>query len=236
MKARSPGQKAALIAAVAALSGTGWVVFGSAATLTVTPKNASSFRTCVLTGYPTTSSAMSDAWVDELLKTTNKGNTNSIQIRSSSLGDDRAFLRFDLVKCVPAIPSATAVKKATLRIHLGSAPGGSRTYNLNRVTAPCSEAATTCWTETGLTWNNQPAVAASATSTLALTSSSAKQYYTFDVTADVTAIVAGTASNYGWRIADSAEGNSVAVTAMFDAKDATADAAGAPGLVIVYSP
>ena len=55
-------------------------------------------------------------------------------------------------------------------------------------------------------------------------------------TADAAAFMAGTASNYGWRIADSAEGNSTAIDCQFKSKDAATNAAGAPQLVIVYSP
>ena len=160
-----------------------------------------------------------------------------MQVQSNSSRNNRAFLRFDLTKCLPAIAGTATVKKATLRLVVAAAPTASRTYNIKRVTGPCPEAATTCWTETGLTWNNQPTVAASATSTLALTSSSTvNQYYAFDVTADAAAIVAGTASNYGWRIADSAEGNATSVIATFKSKEATSNAAGAPQLVVVYSP
>ena len=227
----------ALVLAAAGLAGAGGVLFGSAATLTVTPKNASAFRTCVLTAYPTTSTVLSDTWADENSKTANKGTGITLQVQSKSTGNNRVFLRFDLTKCVPTVASTVTVKTATLRLTLASAPSASRTYSLNRVTGPCPEAATTCWTETGLTWNNQPTVAASPTSTLALTSSSAaNQYYAFDVTADVAAMVAGSASNYGWRIADSVESAATAVLATFKSKNATSNAAGAPELVVVYTP
>jgi hypothetical protein len=226
----------ALAAGAATLAGAGWAVFGSAATLTVSPKSHSAFRTCVLTGYPTTTMAMFDSWVDENSKTANKAGGTTLQIQSRASRNNRTFIRFDLTKCVPIIAAAT-VQKATLRLNLAGAPTASRTYNINRVTGPCSEAATTCWTENGLTWNNQPAVAGTVTSTLALTSSSAtNQYYTFDVTPDVAAMVAGTASNYGWRIADSVEGAATSVIVTFKAKNATSNAAGAPQLVIAYTP
>jgi hypothetical protein len=224
------------LGAAVVLAGAGWTVFGSAAGLTVTPKNASAFGTCVLSAYPTTSVVLADSWVDENSKTSNKGTGTTLQVRSRSLQNNRAFLRFDLTKCVPAITASATVQKATLGLNLATAPTASRTYNINRVTGPCPESATTCWTETGLTWNNQPTVASSATSTLALTSSSAGKNYVFDVTADVAAMLAGTVSNYGWRIADSAEGNATAITAIFKSKEATSNAAGAPQLVISYSP
>jgi len=237
MKAGALRRMAMLIATVAALGGVGGVVFGSAATLPVSPRNASAFRTCVLTGYPTTTTVMFDTWADENSKTSNKAGGVTVQVQSNTGRNNRPFLGFDLTKCVPTIAGAATVKQATLRLTLAGAPSASRTYNVNRVTGPCPEAATTCWTENGLTWNNQPTVAASATSTLALTSSSAtNQYYAFDVTADVVAMVAGTASNYGWRIADSAEGNATSIIATFKSKDATSNAAGAPQLVIAYSP
>jgi hypothetical protein len=226
------------LTAVSVVAGAGWVVFGSAATLSVTPKNHSAFRTCVLTGYPkATTTVMFDTWADQNAAGQNKGNGVTLQVQSNTGRNNRPYLRFDLLtKCVPAIASTATVRKATLRLTLNGAPSASRTYNLNRVTSPCIEAATTCWTEGGLTWNNQPTVAASATSTLALTSSSTtNQYYAFDVTADVVAMVAQTVSNYGWRIADSAEGNASSVIATFKSKDAD-NAAAAPQLVVVYAP
>lgn len=225
------------VAAAVVLAGAGRMVFGSAANLTVTPKNASASRSCVLSAYPTSSAVLSDSWADENAKTSNKGTGTTLQVQSRSGSNNRPYLRFDLSKCVPAVATSATVGKATLRLNLGTAPTASRTYNINRVTGPCPESATTCWTETGLTWNNQPSVASSATATLALASSSTtNQYYAFDVTADVAAMVAGTVSNYGWRIADSAEGNATSVTAIFKAKNASSNAAGAPQLVIAYSP
>jgi hypothetical protein len=225
------------VTVVAVVAGAGWAVFGSAATLTVTPKNASAFRTCVLTGYPTSATVMADSWADQNAVSSNKGTGITLQVKSRSNENNRAFVRFHLANCVPTVPSSSTVKKATLRLNLAGAPTASRTYNINRVTGPCPEAATTCWSENSLTWNNQPAVAATATSTLALTTSSTvNQYHAFDVTTDVAAMVAGTVSNYGWRIADSAENAASAVIVTFKSKNATSNAAGAPQLVIAYSP
>jgi hypothetical protein len=228
------------VAAAAALAGAGWMV-GSAATVTVTPKNHTAFRTCVLTAYPSTSTVESDSWIDQSSPAANKGSSTAIQVQSRATSKNmRGFIRFDLAKCAPAIAGTATVRTARLRLNLSAAPtSGPRTYNLHRVTGPCPEAATTCWTESGLTWNNQPTVAASPTSTLTLSSSSTTSvYYTFDVTADVGAVIAGAASNYGWRIADSAEENAGTILASFNSKDlaTTAAPARAPELVVVYSP
>ncbi|HET9771043.1 MAG TPA: DNRLRE domain-containing protein [Acidimicrobiia bacterium] len=224
------------VGALLALAGAAGLVFASATTLPVTPKRASAFRTCVLTGYPTTSTAVADTWVDENAKTSNKAGGTIVQVTSRSGQNKRAFLRFDLTKCAPVLASTGSVKRATLRLYLSLRPASTRTYNVQRVATPCPESATTCWTEGGLTWNNQPSVSGTVTSNLSLTSTSPLQYYGWDVTADAAAFVAGTANNYGWRIADSAEGNATAVDAQFRTKNTASNAAGAPQLVITYTP
>lgn len=230
-------RRAALAAAIPVLAGAGWAVFGSAATLTVTPKNHSAFRTCVLSAYPKATTTEFDSWVDQGSANANKAANTSIQIQSRASHNYRSFIRFDLTKCVPALAASTTVRSASLRLNLSGPPSsGTRVYNINRVTGPCPESATTCWTETGLTWSNQPTVAAAATSTLSLASTAASStYFAWDVTTDVAAIVAGTASNYGWRIADSAEDSATTILVSFISRD-LANAARAPELVIVYSP
>jgi hypothetical protein len=214
----------------------GWAVLGSAAGLPVTPRYHSAFHTCILTAYPKATFVAADTWADENSPGQKKGGGGTMQVQSNSGRNQRAYIRFEMTKCVPTPSSAATVLKATLRLNLASAPPGSRTYHLHRVTGPCPEAATTCWTESGLTWNNKPAAAASPTAALDLSATSTpNQYYDFDVTADVAAMVTGTASNYGWRIADSAEGNPSAVIVTFKAKDLVSPS-GAPQLVIAYSP
>jgi hypothetical protein len=226
---------AVLLPAGVLVAGAAWLVYASASSLVVTPKNATAFQTCVLTGYPTTSTVVADSWVDEG-NNAKKGGATTLQVTSHSSKNARAYVRFDLTKCSPAIAATATVRQATLRLSLSVVPGSARTYSVYRVTAPCPEAASTCWTEANVTWGNQPTGVSAATSSVSLTSSSALQYYGWHVTADAAAMVAGPASNYGWRIADSVEGNASAVTAEFKAKDAANDPAGAPQLVVVYSP
>ena len=232
---------ALVLGAVALLAGAARMGLGSGAGLTVTPKNASAFRTCVLSAYPSTSTVEFDSWIDQGTPGSNKGTSTSIQIQSRATAKNyRGFIRFDLSKCVPTVAGSATVMSALLRLNLSGPPtSGTRTYNINRVTGPCNEAATTCWTENGLTWSNQPAVAPAVTSTLSLSSSSTSAvYYAFDVTTDVGAMLAGTVSNYGWRIADSAEEAAGTILVSFIAKNLStgAAAARAPQLVIVYTP
>ena len=223
-------------AVATALAGAGWAVIGSAADLPVTPRNHSAFRSCVLTSYPKAAIVGFDTWADQSNANGKKGTGTTIQIQSANNKNNRGYVRFDLLKCVPTPDSTATVQKATLRLYLTLAPVSSRTYNLSRITGPCPESATTCWTETNLTWNNRPTAAASPTATLALTTTSpVGRYYEFDVTADVAAMVAGTASNYGWQLADAAENNATPVITTFRSKEANL-AAGAPQLVVAFSP
>lgn len=226
--------------AAAAVAGVGSAVFGSAATLPVAPRNHTAFRTCALTAFPASTTTASDSWADESSKNAKHGGATTLLVKSHSGKNARIFIRFDLAKCVPVIPSAATVMKATLRLNLAAAPSVARTYAVNRITGPCPEAATTCWTESGLTWNNKPAFAATPTSTLVLSATSTvNEYYNLDVTADAAVMVAGTASNYGWQIADSVEGNATAITATFQAKEPPLlgnHATVAPQLVLVYRP
>ena len=92
-----------------------------------------------------------------------------------------------------------------------------------------------CWGETTIVWNNQPGVAASATTTTNVCGTAGcNTYYSFVVTTDVQSFVAGTANNYGWRIKDSAEDSATSYSTTFSPKNA--GTAQAPELVIVYTP
>ena len=105
---------------VTALSGVGWAVFGSAAGLAVVPKNHSAFRTCVLTAYPKATFVAGDTWADENSPTAKRGGGNAMQVQSNTGRNNRAYIRFDLTKCVPT-PFSTTVHKATLRLNLTTA-------------------------------------------------------------------------------------------------------------------
>jgi hypothetical protein len=224
----------ALLVGAAAAAAVAGVVWASAAALTVTPKNSSAFRACVLTAYPNASTVSIDSWADESGKKDDKTSGDVLQITSSKNKNQRAFLRFDLTKCSPPLAAPATVKQATLRLYTVTLPASARTYNAQRVTGPCNETATTCWTESGLNWNSQPPVAAAVTSTLTMTSSPGG-YYGWDVTADVASMVAGTTSNSGWRIADSVEDAATQVGVVFRSRRAQVSSQ-TPQLVITYSP
>ena len=103
---------------------------------------------------------------------------------------ERSYLKFD----ISSIPPAASVTAASLRLCRTNGTGGARTHELRVVTS--------AWTESGLTWNNQPAIAAPTGTTISVPSSAG--CVTTDVTNNVQSWHLGTA-NLGWRIADTDE-------------------------------
>lgn len=98
---------------------------------------------------------------------------------------------FTRVGLPAAIAEDAVIATATLVLTQREAVSGSTTVNLRRAAAGFTVARTT--------WNNQPALTGS---TVGVTKSSpaAGTLWSFDVTADVQAFAAGTASNFGWRL------------------------------------
>ncbi|MDO8691953.1 MAG: DNRLRE domain-containing protein [Dehalococcoidia bacterium] len=161
-----------------------------------------------------------DSYVDENSPNNNYGADNSLLVASrNSNRNRRSFVQFNVAGA--GIPSGATVISATLRLYLSSAPNQSRSYDAFRVTAT--------WTESGITWSNQPGVAASATNTQPITAG----WVPWDVTTDVQSFVNGASSNYGWRISDQTESaSSTNRQGTFSSKEGT----NAPQLVLVYRP
>jgi hypothetical protein len=203
-------RRSVVVASAAALVA-GCLVFGSnigaAAGLSLTPRSLTvlsapatvPLSTCTLT-------AVADSYVDGdvLAAGSNFGTGATLGVRSSALGNRRFFVRFDLTAC-PDFANAR-VTSATLDLFATTAAAG-RTYDAHRVAAS--------WSETAVTWNNQPAVAASATASTA----TAGGEMSWSVAADVSSVVAGSATNFGWRIADRTESAALAQTSTFASRE-----------------
>ena len=114
------------------------------------------------------------------------GTTLSLSPRTSR--HQYAWIKFNLAGC--ALPAGAQVDSATLTLQM--------TASMNGRTISVSEA-TGAWAEGTLTWNTQPAVAATPTDTFSGTGTGTK---TVDVGPDVADWVSGVATNYGWRLAD----------------------------------
>ena len=105
-----------------------------------------------------------------------------------------------------------------------TAPTASRTYEAHLVSA--------AWTETGVTWTNQPAVGTLTASTA--TGTTANVTLTWAVTADVQAFVDGT-TNRGWRIKDQTESSAPTRNAVFRSAE-YGTASQRPVLEVTYYP
>jgi hypothetical protein len=211
---------------------------GRAASVPLTSKPLAAYRTCVLTASTATSAAAFDSFVAQGTPTTNNGTTATMSVQNGNATNTRAYVRFDLSQCHPAIASSATVRTATLRLFMSTLPAACRTHDVFRVTAT--------WTEAGITWNNQPfgttinnpptaqRTSSAAVGSAPCTNSTNNAYVAWDVTADAQAFVAGTATNFGWMVRDDAEGTTPPRQGQYAARNAGVYAAG-PQLVIGYS-
>lgn len=206
----------ALLVAVVLWTVGGGIAFG--ASLVLSSNRLTVFASCTLRA------ATADTYVNQASPGSNFGTATTFFVRSQIGANRRAFIRFDLASCF--IPATADVITARLSLHMSTAPTANRTYQAHRATAS--------WTETGITWTNQAAVAGSATSTTTTGTSSGVRLE-WDVVADVNSFVNGSLVNDGWRIADSVESSSTARTATFSSAE-HGTASQRPRLTITYYP
>ncbi|OLT23485.1 hypothetical protein BJF78_32265 [Pseudonocardia sp. CNS-139] len=128
------------------------------------------------TAGPVTVGADRDAWIEQKDPAKNYGADSTLKVRAKAAENSRALVRFAL----PATPAGCQIVGAELRLHNGS-PVAGQTLQALRVNG--------AWTETGVTWANQPATTGTA-ATAATPSSAAVMAW--NVTAQVQAMAAGT--------------------------------------------
>ena len=121
---------------------------GSAASVSLTSQAFTPYRTCTVTATPVSTVVVVDTTVQQGSPTSNFGATTAVTVSSGSGVNQRIYLTFDLTACSPAIPASAIVRLATLRLYMTAVPAACRTLDLFRVTV--------AWTETAITWNNQP--------------------------------------------------------------------------------
>jgi len=212
---------------------------GAASSLGLSSQAFTSYRTCTMTATPATTTAVVDSTVRQGSASSNFGTAAAVEGASGSGANRRIYIKFDLAGCVPAIPTSATVRLATLRLYLTAVPAVCRTLDVFAVTG--------AWTETAITWNNQPFGTtlnnpASATRSTSFTVGSpvgctnrvAATYATGPTTtADVSRFISGASSNLGWMIRDDVEGSATLYTSSFASKEA-AVVAQAPQLVVTY--
>jgi hypothetical protein len=157
--------------------------------------------------------ATADAWVYELNPTQNGGTDMFLAIQSKKNEDVRTLVNFSL----PAIPTGCSMTAATLSLNAISA-SGTRTIEAFQ--------AASAWTETGVTWSNQP-----LTTGTAATSSSGLGVRTWSVTTQVQAMYAG--SNNGFLLRDSVEDTNG--SGFVQAYNSRESSSGRPTLTVAYA-
>lgn len=232
-------QRATVVVAVVGLVLGAAVWRGAAASLNFGSSNLTPYRTCTITGTPTTTTAVVDASVRQGSAASNFGTSTTNNVASGNGVNRRLYTRFDLTLCSPSIPTTAVVRLATLRVFLTAVPAVCRQVDLFPVTAG--------WTETGITWSNQPFGTAinnppSGTQSDSFTvgtpagcqnQSTGTYSVGGDVTTDVATFVSGAASNFGWMLRDDVEGSATTRTITMSAKD-LGTVARAPQLVVTY--
>ena len=195
------------------------------ATATATPTpTATATATATATPTPTqvAFTATADAGVDQGNATTNFGALASMDVRSGSgPTKKRSFVVFDL----SSIPAGSTISSATLDLCAIAVPATTRTYQVERVAV--------AWTESGVTWSSQPAVAATGSATT--TTPSVAGCMSWTATTDVQDWINGVASNFGWRVRDSSEGTGPALTT-FRAREDVGVPSEQPKLTVTYTP
>ena len=197
------------------------------------------YRTCVLTGVSSASTAVADTFVNQASPNANSGNAASMNVQSRSGQNRRVYVTFDLTLCSPAIPAAASVASAELDLFITALPAVCRTVDTFRLTSTWAEGTVT-WNNqpVGTTTNNPPTAQRSAFTTIGsapCTYSTNTSYASWTVTADVAAWIAGTATNYGWMLRDDAEDSATTRTITLATSEAN-NAARGPRLEITYRP
>jgi hypothetical protein len=159
-------------------------------TVTLTPSpTASATPTPTSAPQSLTLSAQADTYVDGGSNSSNYGADTSMFVDAEQSQPQRSFVMFDL----SGIPGGSTVDAATLTLCYiqAAAQGTGRTHEVRLVTSS--------WSESAVTWDTQPALSSTVTDSVVVPSS--PQCLTFDVTADVQALIDGTA-NWGWALSD----------------------------------
>ena len=213
---------------------------GYASSLPVSSKNLTVYMTCTLSGTTGASASEQDSYVDENAPTTTNGSAVTMNSQSRNNRNRRSYVSFDLTTCAPSVPSSAIVTGATLRLWATAIPAATcRTEDVFAVTS--------AWTQSAITWNNQPfgtAINSPASGTrtdsitvgsgAGCTIGSAAQYVPWNVTTNVANFVSGGATNFGWMIRDDAEGaNGLGFAVTFSTSDA-GSVPQAPQLVVTY--
>jgi parallel beta-helix repeat protein len=155
---------------------------------TVDPTPSTHAWTVVAPMPPFTVQASADAWIDQNSSTSNKGDDSILKVQAKGPRDNfRALVRFAL----PALPAGQVVQSATLHLYAASYKS-NRTLQAYRIAG--------AWSESSVTWQNQPPTAGTAAST-----TSGNGWRQWNVTTQVQEMYQLNAG-HGFLIRDASEG------------------------------
>jgi hypothetical protein len=164
---------------------------GSFAGITGTAGSSVASAASFCTAAPTTLSSAGDAFTDEAAVSTNHQTDLDLSVRSSSAGNRRTWVRFDL----PAVPARCDLVTAELRLY-DRVPATGRTIDVYR-----GDPLGSPWTAANITWSNQPNGLGPA---VGITTTSTPGWQQWVVTAHVQAQY--TDGNNGFMLRDRTEG------------------------------
>lgn len=215
------------------------VVPAFASGVTVSSATLDVYQTCVISGVSAASTAVADAFVNQGSPSNNTGTNSAMQVQSRTGQNRRAYLRFDLALCSPAIPATAVVVDAQLDLFIIQLAAVCREIDVFLVS--------TTWAEGTITWNNQPVgttpndppqsqrSAFASIGASPCTYATTNSYAAWALTTDVQSWVDGSVTNHGWILRDDTENGGTTFLTRFSASDAD-NAARAPRLVITYRP
>jgi 2',3'-cyclic-nucleotide 2'-phosphodiesterase (5'-nucleotidase family) len=174
---------------------------------------------------PTTSdlTPSQDAQVVEGYPDSNYGDKTYLYVQSAASGsylDERTWMRFDL----SGLPAGATITSATLEMTAWKAQGGDMVVSAH-------SAGDDSWTESGITWNNQPTIGSPLDSTTLVSGQTGA--YTWDVTSYIQTEYAGDQAATLILKADT-EGSSSALTYAFESRE-WGTASQRPRLTITYA-
>ena len=213
---------------------------GYASSLTVASTNLTVYATCTLSGTTGASASVKDSYVDENAPTTTNGSAATMNSQSRNNRNRRSYISFDLTTCAPSIPSSAIVTGATLRLWVTAVPVA--TCRIEDVFA-----VTSAWTQSAITWNNQPfgtainsPASGARTDSITIGSGAGctdrlcRAVRSVERDHERGELRLGERDELGWMIRDDAEGaNGLGFTVTFSTSDA-ASVPQAPQLVVTY--
>ncbi len=170
-----------------------------------------------------------DALIDNSSATTNYGTSPDLAAwawTSGGITIARGLLKFDL----SSIPSTATITSATLSLYCNTA---SSVTQLNSGANACLlQRITSTWTESGVTWNNQPTTTTVNQDTLAQSTSTTQNYPSIDVRNLVIDMINNPSTSFGFMMKLITEST---YRSMVLSSSDNSDSTKWPRLVIVYT-